>query len=347
MEFAELVGTSQTITQLRNHVVKLTETNTPVLIIGESGTGKSMIARYLHRFQRGQLADIDCAVANNQGYNIQPHNVVDGLAQELTERYKQLEAAGGGTLFLRRIDALPLRIQKTLVQFCGQPIAKSPILNRCVRIICTSHTALAPMNQNGSFRDDLYYQLTVFPIVTPLLRDHPSDIPTLVHTHTQRMRATHQVTIRFDSDAMFAMCRYPWPGNVDELFKLVERKAIQYPDSTIGVRQIIEDLIAPHKSDITAEAEDSNRNTSSLEPTPQLPDEGFDLKEHLAVIERELIELALIETQYVVARAARRLRLGRSTLWEKLRRYELQDQGSHQSATNSETQSPKTLCHEQ
>ena len=345
MEFAEFVGTSQTVTQLRNHVVQLTGTNTPVLIVGEPGTGKSMIARYLHRYQRGQFAEIDCAGANKRGSDTRPNDVVDGLVRELTKRHKQLEATGRGTLFLRYIDALPLRIQKILAQFCEQPIAQSPIQNQCVRIVCSSHTALVPVIQGGSFRNDLYSRLTVFPVHTPPLRDHRSDIPVLVHTHTQRMRATHQVTMRFDSDAMFAMSRYSWPGNVDELFKLVERKAIQYPNSTIRVRQIIEDLISPHESHVTAETdEDSNRsertqNTSSFS---QLPDEGFDLKEHLATIERELIELALIETQNVVTRAAKRLRIGRTTLIEKLRRYELQDQRSRPSVTNSKTQLRKT-----
>lgn len=351
MEFAEFVGTSRSVTQLRNHVVKLARTNTPVLIVGESGTGKSMIARYLHRFQQGKFAEIDCAIANKQRIETQSHDAVDRLVRELIQKHEQLEVDGGGTLYLHNIDALPLRIQRTLDEFCGQPITKSPQQNRFVRIVCTSHIALAPINQDGSFRDDLYYRLTVFPVVTPPLRDHPGDIPSLVHTHTQRMRATHQVAIGFDSDAMFAMSRYLWPGNVDELFKLVERKAIQYPNSTITVRQVLEDLISPDESHIAAQPDEySNRsdnrksNTGSL-PTSQLPDEGFDLKEHLATIERELIERALIETKYVVARAARRLRIGRTTLAEKLRRYELQDQDTQLPITDSKTQT--TRCYEQ
>ncbi len=331
-KFSEFVGTSTIVTQLRSRVVQLAGTNTPVLITGEPGTGKTMIARYLHRSHGGRFAEIDCAVADRQGSDAQPHDFAEGLASELIERHKQLEASGGGTLFLGHVDALPLLVQKILAQFCERSNAETESQNRTVRIVCGSKTALVPLIEDGSFLDDLYHRLTVFPLVVPALRDHWDDIPALVHAQSQRLCETRQRAIQFDSDAMFAMCRYPWPGNVDELFKLVERKTIQYPNSTISIRQIVEDLVSPHESRVSAESyEDSSQankpgaNLSALDPVSQLPDGGLDLKEHLAKIEKELIELALAESRNVVAGAAKRLRLGRTTLVEKMRRYDLQN----------------------
>jgi len=335
--FSEFVGTSTIVTQLRNRVVQLAGTNTPVLITGEPGTGKTMIACYLHRSHQGQLAEIDCLVANRQGSDARPHDLVEALASEIIDRQKQLEAAGGGILFLRHIDALPLPIQKILAQFCEQSSAESPAPSRTVRVVCSSQAALVPLIENGSFRDDLFHRLTVFPLVTPALRDHRDDIPALVHARSKRLRETHPRAIQFDADALFAMSRYTWPGNVDELFKLVERKTIQHPNSTIGMRQIVEDLVSNRESQTAETYEDSNEgnesatNLNSLTRVSHLPDEGLDLKEHIAKIEKELIELALIESRDVVARAAKHLRLGRTTLVEKMRRYGLQKHRHDQS----------------
>ncbi|MCZ6855441.1 MAG: sigma 54-interacting transcriptional regulator, partial [Gammaproteobacteria bacterium] len=287
---------------------------------------------YLHRSYGGQFEEIECATPNSRGSDAQAGDFAEGLAREFSDRHRQLTVAGGGTLFIRHIDALPLPIQKTLVLFCEQPNAESPTQNQTVRIVCSSQTALTPMSESGSFLDDLYHRLTVFPVVTPALREHTDDIPALVRAQSQRLYEMQERVIQFDSDAMFALSRYPWPGNVDELFKLVERKTIQYPNSTVGVRQIIEDLFSPCESHIDATDEYSHsreepaKHSGSPETVSLLPDEGLDLKKHLAKLEKELIELALVESCDVVAKAARRLRLGRTTMVEKMRRYDLRHQ---------------------
>ncbi len=331
-KFSEFVGTSTIVTQLRNHVLMLTGTNTPVLITGEPGTGKAMIARYLHRSCGGQFEEIECAAPNSRGSDAQAGDFAEGLAREFNDRHRQLTVAGGGTLFIRHIDALPLPIQKSLALFCEQPNAESPTQNQTVRIVCSSQSALTPMSESGSFLDDLYHRLTVFPVVTPALREHTHDIPALVRAQSQRLYEMQERAIQFDSDAMFALSRYPWPGNVDELFKLVERKTIQYPNSTVSVRQIVEDLFSPYESHVGATdeyslpREEPAKHSGSLETVSLLPDEGLDLKKHLAKIEKELIELALMESRDVVAKAAKRLQLGRTTMVEKMRRYDLQRQ---------------------
>ena len=329
-EYAELAGTSNVITQLRDRVVKLAGRATPTLIIGEPGTGKTMIAHYLHRFQGGQFAEVDCACPVRAHSHTDPNRFIQQLAHRLTDEKNQLEHGEGGTLLLRHIDDMPVALQKVIGELSERRFWESQTQNRNIRIVCTSQNALTPLVQADLFHGDLYHKLTVFPVVTPALRDRTSDIPCVIQAYCDHLYSTDQLTVRFDSDSMFAMTRYPWPENIRELFKLVKRKAIQYPNSTINVRQVIEDLISTGENDVVAEAYEASDHAgeykstvSGLEPIAQLPREGLDLREHLINIEKDLIRLALIETRYVLARAAKRLRLKPGTLGEKIRRYDL------------------------
>ena len=185
------------------------------------------------------------------------------------------------------------------------------------------------MIEDGSFREDLYYRINVFPIELPPLRERVEDIPILVNELVSRMESEDRGSVRFNSAAIMSLCRHDWAGNVRELANLVERMAILHPCGVVGVRDL------PRKFRHVDEAEEESledlaEETAALraafvvQDNPALlPVNGLDLREHLSEIEKSLIEQAMQDCGGVVARAAERLHLRRTTLVEKMRKYGL------------------------
>jgi sigma-54 specific flagellar transcriptional regulator A len=195
-----------------------------------------------------------------------------------------------------------------------------------VRIIAATHVKLEQAIVDGRFREDLYYRLNVFPIETPPLRDRAEDLPLLINDLVERLGHEGRGTIRLTPGCVTALAAYAWPGNVRELANLVERLAILYPNGVVDVH----DLPEKYRSD-----DDLTplRVTEALPDVGEIPDAaarlpraGLDLKEHLTQIETNLIVQALEEENWVVAHAARRLQMGRTTLVEKMRKLGLSRQ---------------------
>ncbi len=200
------------------------------------------------------------------------------------------------------------------------------------------------MIEAGTFRQDLYYRVNVFPIEMPALRERAEDIPHLLNELITRLEGEKRGSVRFSKAAIESLCRHSWPGNVRELANLVERMAILHPNSIVGVGDLPakfrhlddEELLAmenlPLQSLIGAAqsvgasaiaangaaAAAPNCGTQAL-----LPLNGLDLKEYLATLERDLIDQALNDAGGVVARAADRLNIRRTTLVEKMRKYDM------------------------
>jgi sigma-54 specific flagellar transcriptional regulator A len=207
----------------------------------------------------------------------------------------------------------------------------------------------------GSFRQDLYYRLNVFPIEMPSLRERSSDIPNLLNELITRLEHNKRGSVRFNSAAIRALCMYSWPGNVRELANLVERMAIMHPDTVVGVHDLprqfqlqdevlppftasevkVDKPLVPVRSDVIEDYNhgdnpdpaiaDSDRDAGGrvAQDPHLLPMNGLDLKEYLANLERNLIEQALDDCSGVVARAADRLNIRRTTLVEKMRKYDM------------------------
>ena len=193
-----------------------------------------------------------------------------------------------------------------------------------VRVIAATHRHLEELIAEGKFREDLFYRLNVFPIEVPPLRERREDIGLLINELVERIEKEKRGTVRLTRQAVAMLSHYEWPGNVRELANLVERLAILHPHNVVDIKDL------PHKycsenADLSMIPEIPNREEGIMPQVNMntLPDGGIDMKRYLTEIEIALIEQALNETNNVVARAANLLHMRRTTLVEKMRKYEI------------------------
>jgi sigma-54 specific flagellar transcriptional regulator A len=253
----------------------------------------------------------------------------------VSSRAGRFEMAQGGTLFLDEIGDMPLNMQvkilRVLQERSYERVGGNQTIQADVRIIAATHKDLEKMIAEGTFREDLYYRLNVFPIEMPALRERSEDIPLLLNELIARLENEKRGSIRFNSAAIMSLCRHEWSGNVRELANLVERMAILHPYGVVGVRDL------PKKFRHIDEEDEESLPELLAETSAQLPQidadydapvmlpvNGIDLKDYLTSLERNLIEQALDDSAGVVARAAERLKIRRTTLVEKMRKYGLQ-----------------------
>ena len=194
-----------------------------------------------------------------------------------------------------------------------------------MRILAATHRNLEEGIKAGDFREDLFYRLNVFPIEVPPLRNRVEDIPLLVNELVRRIEHEKRGSVRLSPGAIYALCQYGWPGNVRELANLVERFAILHPYGVVDAGDLPEKF-QNGEIDVTDKLVDSlvGAPVTSEDLDPRLPRDGLNLKEHLGYMEISYIKQALTDSGGVVAHAARRLGMRRTTLVEKLRKYGLQ-----------------------
>jgi sigma-54 specific flagellar transcriptional regulator A len=252
----------------------------------------------------------------------------------ITSRVGRFELAEGGTLFLDEIGDMPLNMQVKILRVLQERTFERVGSNRTqsadVRIIAATHKNLEDMIESGDFREDLYYRLNVFPIEMPALRDRVEDLPLLINELISRMEKEKRGSLRMNSAAIMSLCRHDWPGNVRELANLVERLAIMHPYGVIGVQELPKKFRCVDDYDENRPVEDTGLPSAipglvGLDSPALLPVNGIDLKDYLSSLERQLIQQALDEASGVVARAAEKLRIRRTTLVEKVRKYGLRD----------------------
>ena len=337
--FRSLVGTSRAIGQVRQMMQQVADTDASVLILGDSGTGKEVVARNLHyhsKRREGPFVPVNCGAIPAELLESELFGHEKGaFTGAITSRAGRFELANGGTLFLDEIGDMPLPMQVKLLRVLQERtferVGSNKTQNVDVRIIAATHKNLEQMIELGTFREDLYYRLNVFPIEMAPLRERAEDIPLLMNELISRMEFEKRGSIRFNSAAILSLCRHDWPGNVRELANLVERMAIMHPYGVIGVAELpkkfryVEDedeqLAASLREDIEERAALSSSVPQGLVSGALLPTEGLDLKEYLGNLEQSLIQQALDDAGGVVARAAERLRIRRTTLVEKMRKY--------------------------
>lgn len=328
--FRSLVGTSRAIQQVRQLLQQVVDTDACVLLQGESGTGKEVVARNLHYHSRRRDAPfvpLNCSAIAAELLESELFGHERGaFSGALGSHAGRLELAQGGVLFLEEIDAMPLPIQARLLHVLKEGaferLGSTQAQSIDVRIVAASHKNLEAMVGEGSFREDLYYRLSVFPIEMPPLRERVEDLPLLLNELIARLEHDKLGAIRFNSAAIMSLCRHDWPGNLRELANLVERMSIMHPYGVIGVQEL-------PKKYRHIEGEDEQGDEGGVfeigMPDPSslalLPPEGLDLKDYLATLEQTLIQQALDDSAGVVARAAERLRIRRTTLVEKMRKY--------------------------
>jgi sigma-54 specific flagellar transcriptional regulator A len=280
----------------------------------------------------------------------------------ISTRKGRFELAQGGTLFLDEIGDMPqpmqVKLLRVLQERTFERIGGSKSIKADVRIIAATHQNLEEMIKENQFREDLYYRLNVFPIETPALRERKDDIPLLLKELMKRFEQEQvgNKSVRFTDDAILSLQEHPWSGNVRELSNLIERMIIMFGDQVVNVSELplkyrhidVEEYQPDYPEEIQereainelfsgfdyADEEDdfeafaSVDDDASLNQTATnigaLPDEGLNLKEYLADLEVSLITQALSRTDWVVARAAEKLAIRRTTLVEKMRKYDLQ-----------------------
>lgn len=334
--FRSLVGTSREIQAVRGMMSQVADKDVTVLIAGESGTGKEVVARNLHYHSSRRekpFVPVNCGAIPAELLESELFGHEKGaFTGAINARAGRFEMAEGGTLFLDEIGDMPLHMQvkilRVLQEKSYERVGGNKSFTTDVRIIAATHRNLEEMIEKGDFREDLYYRLNVFPIEMPSLSERAEDIPLLINELVSRMESEKRGSIRFNSAAILSLCRHQWPGNVRELANLVERMAIMHPSSVVGVQ----DLPAKYShvdldEDFAIEeaaARTGGPSIVSMSDKVLLPENGIDLKEYISGLEQSLIQQALDDSGGVVARAAERLAMRRTTLVEKMRKYGMQ-----------------------
>ncbi|WP_205343107.1 sigma-54 dependent transcriptional regulator [Denitrificimonas caeni] len=335
--FRSLVGASRCVQGVRQMMQQVADTEASVLILGESGTGKEVVARNLHynsKRRDGPFVPINCGAIPAELLESELFGHEKGaFTGAISARVGRFELAKGGTLFLDEVGDMPLTMQVKLLRVLQerifQRIGGNHSLTADVRIVAATHKNLEDMIETGEFREDLYYRLNVFPIEMPALRERTDDIPLLINELVSRMEHEKRGSVRFNEASILSLCQHNWPGNVRELANLVERMAIMYPHGVIGISELPKKFRYIEEDDgIQALREELTERAALLAPavemptaSTQLPSTGLDLREYLAELEQDLIQQALSEEDGVVARAAERLSIRRTTLVEKMRKY--------------------------
>ena len=349
-----LKGNSQAIVNIRKSIAQVAKSDATVLILGESGTGKEIIARALHdaSLRRPKLfVPINCGAIPGELLESELFGHEKGaFTGALGVRQGRFEMAEGGTLFLDEIGDMPMPMQVKLLRVLQERtferVGSNKTMHCDVRVIAATHRCLENEIKESRFREDLFYRLNVFPIEVPPLRDRTEDIPLLVEDIIACMEASNRGSVGFTKASLAVLMQYAWPGNIRELANLIERMAIIYPNEQIDVVNLPEKFqqykVPDESMGAINRAHTETVNIGSVEPSEktevngtieienltavlaQLPKQGIDLKEYLTVMEGDLIRQALDECNGVVAHAAKRLNMRRTTLVEKLRKYELE-----------------------
>ena len=349
-----LVGVSDAIQDVRSLVTKVAPTDATVLLQGESGTGKEVIARLVHDCSKradGPFIPVNCGAIPAELLESELFGHEKGaFTGAIAARKGRFELAEGGTLFLDEIGDMPYDMQVKLLRVLQERtferVGGGKAIKSNVRVIAATHQHLEQHVEDGKFRMDLYYRLNVFPLDVPALRDRTADIAGLAQRFIDSFAEQGRGLIRLEADAMAHLRLYPWPGNVRELGNLIERLIILHTDRAVFAAdlpakyQSAELAVAARPVDIeplvdqlpTEEPEDltalfAAAPTSPVAPpTPSFIDEPIDLKQHMADTERALIIAALEQTDWVNAHAAKLLTLQRTTLVEKMRKYDIKQE---------------------
>ncbi len=353
-------GNSPAIRAVIGLIRQVASFDSTVLVLGESGTGKEVAAHAIHELsprRNRPFVAVNCGAIPADLLESELFGHEKGaFTGAIAARKGRFEIAEGGTLFLDEIGDMSPSMQVKLLRVLQERVFErvgnhTPI--RCnVRIIAATHRNLDAAIAQGTFREDLFHRLNVFPIEMPALRERREDLPALVSEFTARNSAEGRGAVHFSGRALAALAAHSWSGNVRELSNLVERMSIICAGRTVEITDL------PHKyqppQDWTCDAPSSEADRAASPPcaaaplseadalallesapapsdepdTCALPEQGIDLREHLLSIERELVGQALARADGIVAQAARLLNLRRTTLVERLRKL-----GFNESAT--------------
>ncbi len=311
-----LIGQHPAIVKLRALIEKVAPSDITVLITGESGSGKEVVARAIHSLSprcNRPFVPVNCAAIPRDLLESEMFGHERGaFTGAAGSRQGLFNAASGGTIFLDEIGEMPMDLQAKLLRVLEdgevRPVGSDRSTKVDVRVIAASNLDLAASVPKGTFREDLFYRLQVVPIVVPPLRERRSDIPVLVDHFLDRIVARNPARkITVSREAMVHLWSYDWPGNVRELENMVERLAILCDDSVIDTGILPAALVSKPRPPV-------------IEIPASLPAGGVNLRTIVREIEGRYINQALKQTGGNKQAAAKLLGLKRTTFDDKLRR---------------------------
>lgn len=323
-----IIGQAPAIRRATELALNVADANTTVLIQGESGTGKELLANLIHlNSGRGNkpYVKINCGAIPETLIEAELFGHEKGAFTDARNRRRgRFEEADGGTLFLDEIGEMPMQAQVKLLRVLQDGeltrIGGNSVIKTDVRVIAASNVDLEQAVQNGRFRSDLYYRLSVFPIRIPPLRERVEDIHPLVFFFLERYKEkTGRFIPGISRDALRALVSYEWPGNVRELENAIERAVI-----IASGRQIeLEDLPEAITRRSFIQAAETRRERAGAAAAGELIGLEIELPSTMDDVERRIIEATLDYTEGDKSNAARLLGIGRKTLYRKLEQYEM------------------------
>ena len=361
----KLGGNSPAIQYVRTMIEQVSKSDASVLILGESGTGKEVVARNIHALSnrcKHNFVPVNCGAIPGDLLESELFGHEKGaFTGAISSRQGRFELAEKGTLFLDEIGdmSLPMQVKllRVLQERTFERVGSNKSIQADVRILAATHRNLETNIKDGTFREDLFYRLNVFPIELPALRERLEDVPFLLQDQIERLEKENRGSVKLTAAAVESLCQYQWPGNVRELANLVERLTILYPAGVVDEAQLppkylpnglkpsaapfnpammfasmddedegethLTDTMVHSNTQIESDVTTDTELEMMADSTAQVGEEGLDLKEHLAQMEVGLIKQALANTNGVVAHAAKLLKMRRTTLVEKLKKYNI------------------------
>ena len=349
-----ITGESPNTKSMKNLISMVSKSDSTALILGETGTGKDVVAQAIHKCskKKGPLVTVNCAAIPSELLESELFGHEKGSFTGADKQRKgRFEQSSGGSLFLDEIGDMPLPLQAKLLRAIEnksiQRVGGAEDIKINLRLICATHRDLEKKVESGEFRADLFFRINVLPINVPSLAERREDIPSLQKTLLKNMNVDKSSQPFFTPDAVTALCKHNWPGNVRELKNVIERACIIFAGKEITGTNVYENLlrlkvptIAEEKkalwemtSDLSGidnlENEEITNNPEDYLPHPKNYKNWFsfydeiDIRRHLQDVEIILIEQALQKTNNKVALAADKLKLRRTTLIEKMKKYSI------------------------
>ncbi len=346
-----ILGNSLTVKEMKKLIEMVSKSNTTVLIQGETGTGKELVAEALHvaSGRKGDNISVNCAAIPSELLESELFGHEKGAFTGADRaRAGRFEQADNGTIFLDEIGDMPLPLQSKLLRVLEsrkiQRVGSNKETEVDFRLVCATHQNLDKKVEKGEFRADLFYRINVFPIEVPTLAARAVDVPILIQGIIEKIKFSGQdINVTFSDDALKVLSNYNWPGNVRELRNVIERASVLFNDRAVSGDNVKENLLRLKVPDLDEEqdelwaasselveigndVEDKELESAPIPKPEQYKDwflyfDKMDLRKHLSEIEIVMIEAALEKTDGMVSQASDALKLRRTTLIEKMKKY--------------------------
>jgi DNA-binding NtrC family response regulator len=328
--FDNIVGADARMAKVFDLISAVAESRTTVLITGESGTGKSVIARAIHAHsarRQKPFVEVSCTALPDTLLESELFGHVKGsFTHAVADRVGKFAAAGGGTIFLDEIASASPQFQAKLLRVLQErqfePVGSNKTVEVDVRVILATNRDLGQDVRSGQFRSDLYYRINVVNIELPPLRDRIGDIPLLAgHFLAKYAAASNKAVHGFSPEAMDRMQRYHWPGNVRELENCVERAAVLCRSSWVGVEDLAPAVCVAARTGVSSPFLDSSSQQQDM--AKMAMPQGGSLQQALQTPEKQIIVHVLQTNKGSRQATAAQLGINRTTLYKKMKKYGL------------------------